>query len=127
MLPAVDRREEAIMSRKSWLALAWLPLLVIGVACSKSPTAPKSSRLDVYVQWNDQGVPDRRLEIVELGLSAVTDASGHATFTLPAGSWTLRAFVNRGGPVGRVDVAVTTTAGETSHVEVGDCLPCVSP
>jgi hypothetical protein len=105
--------------------LACLSLIGASVACSKSPTAPPSSHVDVLVQWNDQGLPDRRLEIVELGLVETTDANGRATFTLPAGSWTLRAYVNRGGPSGRVDIAVTTKAGETSEVTVADCLPCV--
>ena len=77
--------------------------------------------------WENQGLPDRRLEIVELGLVRRTNAAGIAVFGLPAGSYTLRAFVNAGGPAGFRDVAVSTRPGETERVAVADCLPCVGP
>jgi hypothetical protein len=83
------------------------------------------SRLDVHVYWDGLSLADRRLEIVELGLVRWTDANGIARFPLPAGSYTLRAFVNAGGPAGFFDLAVTTRPGEIERVEVPDCLPCV--
>jgi hypothetical protein len=86
-----------------------------------------NSRLDVLVSWDGQGVSDRLLEIVELGLSLRTDTAGIAAFNLPAGSYTLRAYVNSPGPSVPRDYPVTTRPGETVHVDVVDCLPCVSP
>src|SRR5439155_3150511 len=94
----------------------------------RPPTAPAvSSRLEVFVEWRGSGLENRRLEIVELGLAQVTDANGNAAFRLPAGSYTLRAFVNRGGPPRAYDQSVITRAGETERVEVWDCVPCMSP
>ena len=101
---------------------------VASVSCvDRSPIAPLvGSRLEVHVSWQGQNLPDRRLEILELGLERRTNAAGIALFSLPAGTHTLRAFVNAGGPAGFRDLPVTTRAGETERVEVGDCLPCVS-
>src|SRR5262245_39625000 len=94
----------------------------------RSPMSPApNSRLQVFVQWQGQGLADRKLEIVELDLTQSTDSSGLAVFNIPAGTYTLRAFVNRGGPPAYTDISVTTKRGETELVEVSDCLPCVSP
>jgi len=117
------------MRRTMFLALALLCAASLSCGGRSSPTAPAwpDSRLDVLVSWDGQGVPDRLLEIVELGLSLWTDAAGKATFNLPAGSYTLRAHVNGPGPPVPQDYPVTLRAGETVHVDVGDCLPCMSP
>ena|SRR2546425_2199364 len=116
------------MRRTMFLALALFCATSLSCAGRSSPTAPGSkSRLDVLVSWGDQGVADRLLEIVELGLSQRTDAAGMATFDLPAGSYTLRAHVNSPGPPAPRDYPVTTRAGETVHVDVVDCIPCMSP
>jgi len=106
-------------------------LCVLGLACSKAPTAPlttlATSRLEVLVYWNQQGLPDRLLEIVELGLTQTTDSQGRATFELRPGSYTLRAHVNVGGPSFVRDFGVMIRAGETEHLDVPDCVPCVTP
>ncbi len=110
-------------------AILTLLLLVAGsLSCSgRSPVAPvATSRLEVYVSWDNQGLPDRRLEILELGLVRVTNSAGIAVFQLPPGSYTLRAFVTVPGPSGFRDVAVTTRSWETERVAVTDCLPCLS-
>jgi len=116
------------MRRAKFLALALICATSLSCGARSSPTAPApNSRLDVLVSWDGQGVSDRLLEIVELGLSLRTDAAGMATFSLPAGSYTLRAFVNSPGPPAARDYPVTTRAGETVRVDVVDCLPCMSP
>ena len=106
-------------------------LCAVSLACSKAPTRPPTtpgtSQLDVFVYWNDQGLADRRLEIVELGLTRITDAYGHATFELGPGSYTLRAYVNAGGPPRPRDFSVTIRPGETEHIDVPDCVPCMAP
>ncbi|MBI1796481.1 MAG: hypothetical protein HYR74_05460 [Candidatus Eisenbacteria bacterium] len=106
------------------IACALVLATILG--CDTAPTAPPVSTLAVYVHWNGTGLPDRRLDIVELGVTQTTDAGGRATFTLRPGHWTLRAYVNHGGPVGAIDLAVTTRAGETSQVDVVDCVPCLA-
>jgi hypothetical protein len=96
-------------------------------ASSQSVAHLESGRLVVRVYWGDEGIPDKRVDVVELHLTATTDDAGYAEFTLPAGAYTLRAYaINRGGPVLRsIDTPVTVKAGEDARVGVFDCLPCV--
>ena len=82
--------------------------------------------LVVFVYWQGRGLSDRRLEIVELHRVQVTNEQGLASFALPAGTYTLHADVNTGGPPAGVNLSVTVRRGETTRVEVVDCLPCVS-
>jgi hypothetical protein len=111
-----------------FLALALFCATSLSCGGRSSPTAPApNSRLDVLVSWDGQGISDRLLEIVELGLSQRTDTGGTAAFNLPAGSYTLRAYVNGPGPSASHDYPVTTRAGETVHMDVVDCLPCANP
>jgi hypothetical protein len=101
-------------------------LFVPSLSCRRPPVAPApQARLEVFVHWEAEGVPDRRLEIVELGLSKLTDAAGIAVFTLPPGRYTLRADVNSGGPPLPRQIPVTVRLGSTERVEVSDCLPCM--
>ena len=95
---------------------------------SNEPIAPiESGRLVVRVFWDDQGVPDKRVEVLELHLTGKTDEAGYATFDLPAGEYTLRAYdINRGGPpMLYIDTSVSIPAGKEVRIEVLDCLPCV--
>jgi predicted phage tail protein len=87
----------------------------------------ETGRLVVRVVWDGQGVPDKRVEVLELHLTGTTDAQGYATFDLRAGEYTLRAYdINRGGPAMLyIDTKVTIVAGKEVRIEVLDCLPCV--
>ena len=109
------------------LALAGIALMSCEVSRTTGPIPLNDSRLEVYVHWGDNGLADRRLEILELGLERFTDETGIAEFLLPAGTYTLRAYVNRGGPSSWLDVNVTTTPGRTTRIEIVDCTPCVTP
>jgi len=116
--------------RKTTL-IAFALLCATSLSCGgRSPTAPPApaaeSRLEVFVQWQGRGVADRRLEILELGLAQTTDSRGIAVFRLPAGSYTLRAFVNRPGPPVPTNIGVTLRSGETRRVEVPDCVLCMN-
>lgn len=112
--------------------------LLLAVSCQSStapgtPGATKSvarletGRLVVHVYYGDQGVPNKRVDIVELHLSATTDDNGFAEFTVPAGGYTLRAYnINRGGPALRsIDTRVFVKAGQDTRVGIFDCLSCV--
>ncbi len=115
------------MRGQALLALAML-LVASLPGCGRSTTAPETTgRLVVFVYWQGQGLPDRQLQIVELDLVRRTNSAGVAEVLLPAGSYTLRAFITVGGPAGFQDFAVTIRPGETDRLSVQDCLPCVSP
>jgi hypothetical protein len=106
-------------------------LVLVTVACGKStPQGPvEDGQLLVYVYWDGAGLPGKRLEIVELGLEKATNDQGLATFVLPPKSYTLRVYgINTPGPPPLfVERSVTTVAGQTTRIEILDCLPCVTP
>lgn len=81
----------------------------------------------VRVHWDGQGLPNKRVELVELKLAMTTDEEGFAEFVVPIGNYTLRAYeINRGGPgLLYVDTAVTVKPNEVVRVDIVDCLPCV--
>jgi len=95
---------------------------------SNDPIAQlKSGKLVVRVVWDGRGVPDKRVEVLELHLTGTTDEAGYAKFELPAGDHIVRAYdINRGGPAMLyIDTKVTIMAGKEVRIEVLDCLPCV--
>lgn len=113
---------------KQLAAIALALACGLGVSCGgRSPLGPVAeSRLQVYVHWGDTGLAEKRLEVLELGFVRLTDQSGIAEFLVPAGTYTLRAHeINRPGPPPPyVDITVVTTRGNTTRVEVVDCLFC---
>ena len=123
---------------RSFILLAVICSFAITLACSSSdPVTPISQqtnrwsnfeigRITVHVYWADQGVPGKTVEVLERGVTRITDSNGIAIFRVLAGTLTVRVYdVNRGGPSLRyVDTKVSVTAGDDVHVEVQDCLPC---
>jgi hypothetical protein len=87
---------------------------------------PDQGLLVVFVFWDAQGLPGRRLEIVELGQVQFTNDAGLARFSLPPGNYTLHADVNGPGPPIGEDLQVTIRRGQTTRIDVLDCLPCVA-
>jgi hypothetical protein len=124
---------------KSFVFFALLCMFVFAVSCSSSdPTAPtnqQTNRLSmfgvgnivVHVYWADQGIPGKKVEILELGKISYTDANGIVWFRVPVGTFTVRVYdVERAGPaLPYVDTKVTVTPGEPVRVEIWECLPCV--
>jgi hypothetical protein len=107
-------------------------------SCSETspndPSAELTSRLlvetgkvVVFVNWNGDGIPNKRVEIVELHMVKTTNEKGVAEFVVPVGDYTVRAYdINRGGPAMLfVDTKVTVSFGVEFLVEVVDCLACV--
>jgi hypothetical protein len=79
----------------------------------------------VYVHWGDQGIPDKLVELVELGKSLMTDEEGFAQFVVSPGDYTVRAYdINRGPTWEYIDTEVTVAPGEELFVEIVDCIPC---
>ena len=113
--------------KKNSMVVAGVLCAALISACGGMPTRPTVSALEVFVYWQDQGLPDRQLDVLELGLTRSTDSAGKARFVLPAGSYTLRAFVNLGGPAAWHDFPFTVGPGEVERMLVADCLPCVAP
>jgi hypothetical protein len=124
------------MKRTVLIPLACL----LAISCSDSITGPveqptESSQRKMFavgtvvvrVQWDGQGLPNKRVELVELKLVMTTDEEGFAEFIVPIGDYTLRAYeINRGGPAMlHVDTPVTVKPNDVVRVEIVDCLPCV--
>ena len=79
------------------------------------------------VHWQDQGIPNIPVVLVETGDTVRTDSSGLAVFSVSPGKYVIRAFgINRGGPIlQHIDFDVEAKKGETAIVDIVDCLPCV--
>jgi hypothetical protein len=106
-----------------------LPLVLLG--CTDGGEEPNSlvppTLILARVHWEDQGVPDVPVVLLQTGDSVRTDANGLAAFSVSPGKNVIRAYgINRGGPVYRyVDFDVDAKEGETSLVDIVDCLPCL--
>jgi hypothetical protein len=79
------------------------------------------------VHWQDQGVPDIPVVLVQTGDSLRTDSTGFAVFSVSPGKYVIRAYgINRGGPIRLyIDFDVDAKKGETCLVDIVDCLPCL--
>jgi len=95
-----------------------------GVASCDS--VPNEGTLVVWVFWDGQGLPGRRLVVVERNEVQFTNERGVAQFRLPPGEYTLHADVNGPGPPLGQDFKVTVRRGQITRLDVLDCLPCVS-
>jgi hypothetical protein len=85
-----------------------------------------SSLIIANVHWQDQGVPDIPVVLVQTGDTVRTASNGLAIFSVPAGHYVVRAFgINRGGPVLQfIDFDVEARPGAVAVVDIIDCLPC---
>jgi len=112
------------------IILAFTTMLV---SCSGDGPSGVTSEIDVlgtvvvFVHWEDQGVQDMRVELVEPGIELTTDREGIAEFIVPAGHYTVRAYdINLGGPaLNHVDREIVVEPQRSVRVEIVDCLPCV--
>ncbi len=111
------------MHRIAFLLLIILPIL----GCSDKGVEPSPTLIIAKVHWGDQGIPDISIVLVQTGDSLKTDSTGAAVFSVTPGQYTIRAYgINRGGPALRwIDFDVEARKGETSLVDIIDCLPCV--
>lgn len=115
------------------VAIAMICVGAVMISCGESDGNIQSFERDVsgtvivYVYWDGNGLPDKRVEVVELGVEMTTDEAGVAEFEVPPGDYTVRAYeINVGGPgLSHLDTKVTVPAGQTIRVEIVDCLPCV--
>jgi hypothetical protein len=85
-----------------------------------------SSLIIANVHWQDQGVPDIPIVLVQTGDTVRTASNGLAIFSVSAGHYVIRAFgINRGGPVlQHIDFEVEARPGDIAVVDIIDCLPC---
>ena len=97
-------------------------------SCKESPSQPRQSlsHITAYVHWQDQALQGKQIVLVQTGETLRTDSKGLAVFAVPAGHYVVRAYdINRGGPSLRaIDINVDTSPGETTSVDIIDCLPC---
>ena len=111
------------------LTIFFFALTLLGCTDKGTETPPLNypTLIVAKVHWGDQGIPDIPVILVGTGDSVLTDSSGMAVFSVSPGKYVLRAFgINRGGPVLQyIDFDVEAKMGETTRVDIVDCLPCV--
>jgi hypothetical protein len=99
------------------------------VSCRQIPSqpTPQPGRIVAIVHDGTNPVAGVKLQLLETGQIKTTDENGMAIFEVAPGNYTVRAFnINRPGPaLQSIDIPVETRSGETSNVEVFDCLACV--
>lgn len=103
----------------------WMKADVDGRLILQSTTQPPG-RIRAYVHWQDEGLPNMKIVLVETNDTLYTDRDGMVEFTVPAGKYVVRAFnINRGGPsLLSIDFDVVAYPGRTTEVDIVDCLPC---
>jgi uncharacterized protein (DUF2141 family) len=118
-------------------AIGLLLLATLAVSCRETPPQsilpqgipprPPLGQIIAYVYWDNQGLPGKKLVLLETADTLFTDANGLAIFDVRAGHYVLRAFeINRGGPCcGSIDFGVDVQTGVTTKVSIFDCLPCL--
>lgn len=113
--------------RQLTILLSTLTLLGCTDIGGETPPLIYPTLIIAKVHWGDQGVPDIPVVLVGTGDTLRTDSTGLAVFSVSPGKYVLRAFgINRGGPVFQhIDFDVEAKKGETSFVDIVDCLPCV--
>jgi hypothetical protein len=98
-------------------------------SCEYMPIEPPQplSLIVAHVHWQSQDVAGVPVVLVQTGDTLRTTSTGLAIFSVSAGHYVIRAFgINRGGPIFRfVDFDVEVHTGETSTVDIIDCLPCL--
>ncbi len=88
---------------------------------------PPPSRIVAYVYWDGHGVAGKQIDLVPTTLTRITDTAGIASFDVPAGRYTIRAYgIGTPGP-GRPFVNFETESfpGQTTTVGIFDCQACV--
>ena len=95
--------------------------------CTDNGEEPTPTLIVAKVHWQDQGVPDIPVVLVQTGDSLRTDSTGLAMFSVSPGKYVIRAYgINRGGPIRLyIDFDVEAKKGEISLVDIVDCLPCL--
>ncbi len=107
-------------------------LFVLGLAgCSDEGVRPPSTQSPTLilarVHWGQEGVPGIQIVLVGTADTVRTDSSGVAEFSVLPGKYVVRAYgINRGGPALEVvDFDVEASKGQTTLVDIVDCLPCL--
>jgi len=89
MTPVTERTVVSELLRSTvWVGLGVVLLCAVLASCKGGdPENPSGAgRLVVYVYWNNQGLSEKQLEMVELHEVRITNDRGLAEFVVPAGS-----------------------------------------
>ncbi len=109
--------------------LSVLLIVMLMAACNQSTNEvkPLPSHITVYIYWNNQGLAGKQVAILQTADTLLTDSAGLATFTVPPGHYTIRAFnIDKPGTgLQYIDYEVDTHAGDTTKIDILDCLACV--
>jgi hypothetical protein len=110
------------------LLTALLSALLVS-SCLENPFAPvtKEGTIIAYIHWGAQPIAGKQVVLLPDGVSKFTDSTGRASFSARPGSSVIRAYgINRGGPVYiSVDYNVYVRGGDTTVVDIIDCIPCL--
>ncbi len=114
-----------------YTAIVFLALsLLTAVSCRQS--SPSASRNDAVIiatvtETGNTPEPGKKIALVELRDTMITDANGQVTFVVLPGMYTVRAFdLNHGGPMRlTMDSTATVRAGDTARIAFWDCPTCL--
>jgi len=104
----------------------WVKAREAGNVIYSLPSTPPG-KIRAFVHWQGTGIAGIQVALLETKDTLLTDSTGHAEFSVPSGRYTLRAFgINRGGPLSLfLDFDIVVFPGETTDVDIVDCLPCL--
>lgn len=110
--------------------MRFLPIVIAAgiLACSNSPTFPKTGVIAVYVNAGaNYPVKGITVDLLQTSQSKMTDSTGVAAFEVNPGTYTVRVNgLQLGGPALRyVDSTLTIRAGQADTLKFFDCLMCV--
>jgi hypothetical protein len=110
-------------------ACAALLFAFLLASCEYLPFEPPQplTLIMANVHWQDQGVADIPIVLVQTGDTVRTGSNGLALFSVSPGHYIIRAFgINRGGPILQyIDFDVDAQSGRITEVDIVDCLPCL--
>jgi hypothetical protein len=76
---------------KTILTLLFMALLFVSCKDQSPQPQPAPAAVTAYVHYGTYGVPGIQIKVLQTGKTAYTDSTGTAKFSLPAGTYTLRA------------------------------------
>jgi hypothetical protein len=110
------------------LSLFLIALTILGCSdVGEEPPLIHPTLIVAKVHWEEQGVPNIPVVLLQTSDSVLTDSTGLSIFSVSPGKYVIRAYgINRGGPIlQHIDFDVEAKEGETSFVDIVDCLPCL--
>lgn len=115
------------MKGKQLLRVIIALIILASLRCTDIYDPILRGTITVLVHWDDFGIRDKKVELLQTGEVKKTNEKGLAEFTVKPGSYTIRVYdVNKGRPCcAFIDLKADVKANESIVLDVVDCLPCV--